>query len=226
MPARSSRLIASVVAALAAVVLGALVYVAISSGSSSAERPASGTAAAGASAIAADTHLLSDAGEGAVTVVEFLDFECEVCAAVYPVLEELRAEHEGQVTFAIRYFPMPGHANSTTAAVAVEAAARQGRLEDMYHRMFDTQAQWGEQQVSQADLFRTFAEDLGLDLEVYDRDVADPEVLDRVATDFEAGVALGVQGTPTIFVDDVRVELRTEADLRAAIDAAIEARQG
>ncbi|ACZ21129.1 protein-disulfide isomerase [Sanguibacter keddieii DSM 10542] len=223
MPARSSRLVASVVAALAAVVLGALVYVAISSGSSSAERPASGPAAP---ALAADTRLLSDAGEGAVTVVEFLDFECEVCAAVYPVLEDLRAEHEGQVTFAIRYFPMPGHANSTTAAVAVEAAARQGRLEEMYHRMFDTQAQWGEQQVSQADLFRTFAEDLGLDLEVYDRDVADPEVLDRVASDFEAGVALGVQGTPTIFVDDVRVELRTEADLRAAIDAALQARQG
>lgn len=223
MPARSSRLIASVVAALAAVVLGALVYVAISSGSSSAERPAGGPSAP---ALASDTHLLSDAGEGAVTVVEFLDFECEVCAAVYPVLEELRAEHEGQVTFAIRYFPMPGHANSTTAAVAVEAAARQGRLEEMYHRMFDTQAQWGEQQVSQADLFRTFAEDLGLDLEVYDRDVADPEVLDRVASDFEAGVALGVQGTPTIFVDDVRVELRTEADLRAAIDAALQARRG
>ncbi|RWR24338.1 hypothetical protein D8Y24_05430 [Agrococcus lahaulensis] len=90
------------------------------------------------------THILDDAGPDAPVVVEFLDFECEVCGAVYPVMEELREEYDGEVTFAVRYFPLPGHFNSGNAAVAVEAAAQQGAFEAMYQRMFETQSEWGE----------------------------------------------------------------------------------
>ncbi|MFK4116218.1 hypothetical protein ACI2K6_16480 [Microbacterium sp. NPDC006705] len=44
-------------------------------------------------------------------------------------------------------------------AVAAEAAAQQGQFEDMYHRLFETQEQWGEAQESHAALFRDFAAD-------------------------------------------------------------------
>lgn len=168
-----------------------------------------------------DSHVLNDAGDGAVTVVEFLDFECEACGAFYPVVEDLRAEFDGQVTFVMRYFPLPGHFNSKNAAVAVEAAAQQGQLEAMYQRMFETQAEWGEQQVSHAPLFREFAADLGLDLEEYDAAVADPATLARVESDFADGRELGVQSTPTFFVDDEQVQLTSFDDLRAAIVAAL-----
>lgn len=168
-----------------------------------------------------DSHVLNDAGDGAVTVVEFLDFECEACGAFYPVVEDLRAEFDGQVTFVMRYFPLPGHFNSKNAAVAVEAAAQQGQLEAMYQRMFETQAEWGEQQVSHAPLFREFAAELGLDLEMYDAAVADPATLARVESDFADGRELGVQSTPTFFVDDEQVHLTSFDDLRAAIVAAL-----
>jgi protein-disulfide isomerase len=166
-----------------------------------------------------NTHILDDAGEGAATLVEFLDFECEACGAFYPVVEELREDFEGEVTFAFRYFPLPGHVNSTTAALAVEAAAQQGKLEEMYARMFETQAEWGESQESKADLFRQYAEELGLDLLEYDMAVAAPETLERVKADFEAGVALGVQSTPTFFLNERPVQLASFDDLRAAIEA-------
>ena len=73
--------------------------------------------------VAENSHRLDTAPDGSVVFTEFLDFECEVCAAVHPVVEELRDTHAGEVTFVTRYFPLPGHANSMNAAIAVEAAA-------------------------------------------------------------------------------------------------------
>lgn len=166
-----------------------------------------------------DSHRLDDAGEEAVTVVEFLDFECEACGAFYPVVESLREEFAGEVTFAIRYFPLPGHFNSTNAAIAVEAAAQQGQVEAMYQRMFATQAQWGEAQQSRAMLFREFAQELGLDLAEYDAAVADPATAERVQSDFDDGVRLGVSSTPTFFINDRLVQLTSFEDLRLAIQS-------
>ncbi|WP_433273430.1 DsbA family protein [Pseudonocardia xinjiangensis] len=168
-----------------------------------------------------DSHLLSTAPDGKVTFVEFLDFECEACRAVFPAVEQLREEYAGRVSFVLRYFPIPSHANAENAAVAVEAAARQGRLEAMYQRMYQTQPEWGEQRESQAGVFRGFAEDLGLDMAAYDRTVAEPATLERVRSDQKDGIALGVEGTPTFFVNGTRLEPRTTDDLRAAIDRAL-----
>lgn len=168
-----------------------------------------------------NSHRLSEADDDKVTVVEFLDFECEVCGAVYPAIEQLREEYAGRVTFVVRYFPIPGHHNSMNAAIAVEAAAQQGQFKAMYSRMFETQAQWGEQQVSKADLFRSFADALGLDLAQYDAAVADPATQERVQTDFDAGQALGVEGTPTFFVNNDKLTIESIDDLRAAFDQAL-----
>ena len=112
--------------------------------------------------VRADSHVLGEEGDSDVTFVEFLDFECEGCRAAYPGVEQLREEYAGRVTFVARYFPMPGHFNGARAARAVEAAAQQGAFEDMYHRMYETQTEWGEQQTPHDDLFRGFAEDLGV----------------------------------------------------------------
>jgi protein-disulfide isomerase len=165
-----------------------------------------------------NSHRLSTAADGRVTFVEFLDFECEACSAAYPAIEQLRSEYGDRVTFVARYFPIPSHSNAENAAVAVEAAAQQGRFEAMYQRMFDSQSTWGEQQVSQAPLFRQFAADLGLDMTAYDRAVADPATLERVRADQRDGQSAGVQGTPTFFLNGIRIDPRSINDLRAAID--------
>lgn len=168
-----------------------------------------------------DTHQLSE-GSTDVVLVEFLDFECEACGAFYPYVEDLREEYGDRVTFAFRYFPLPGHGNSVNAAVAVEAASRQGQLEAMYTRLFETQIEWGERGAeSQAPLFRQYALELGLDLDQYDADVADETVRDRVESDFQDGIALGVQSTPTFFLNDVRLDLTSLDGLRSAVEAAL-----
>lgn len=168
-----------------------------------------------------NTHLLDDAGPDAPVIVEFLDFECEACGAMYPVVEQLRLDYAGEVTFANRYFPIPSHFNSMNAALAVEAAAQQGAYEEMYSLMFETQSAWGEQQTSAATLFRSYADRLELDLDEYDASIADPATQERVEFDFEAGQTLGVEGTPTFFLDGEMLELNSVDDLRSALDAAL-----
>lgn len=166
-----------------------------------------------------DSHRLSVAANGKVTLVEFLDFECEACGAAYPIVEQLRTKYEGRVTFVARYFPLPSHRNAKNAAHAVEAAARQGAFEKMYERMFTTQSKWGEQPDSQAGLFRTYAADLGLNMAKYDRDVASAAVARRVQKDVNDGTALGVTGTPTFFLNGQRVQISSTPDLQRAIEA-------
>jgi protein-disulfide isomerase len=173
------------------------------------------------SVVRPDSHVVDDGGDGAVIVVEFLDFECEACGAFYPIVEEIREKFDGEITYVIRYFPLPGHTNSTNAALAAEAAAQQDQFEAMYQRLFETQAEWGESQESRADMFRGFAEGLGLDLAVYDAAVADPATLARVQSDFDDGRALGVSSTPTFFVDGALLELQQWNDLEDTIDQAV-----
>lgn len=167
-----------------------------------------------------DSRVLSQAPNERAVLVEFLDFECEGCAAAYPVVEELRAEYGDTVTFVHRYFPLPGHPNSMTAAVAVEAAAQQGAYEAMYQKMFETQEQWSHTAEDRSPVFRGYAEELGLDMAAYDKAVADPATRARVEADVADGVALGVQGTPAFFLDGQMLTLNTLEQFRAEVDAA------
>jgi protein-disulfide isomerase len=168
-----------------------------------------------------DSRVLSQAPNEQAVLVEFLDFECEGCAAAYPVVEELRADYADTVTFVHRYFPLPGHPNAMTAAVAVEAAAQQGAYEAMYQKMFETQDQWSHTAQDQSPVFRDYAQDLGLDLAAYDAAVADPATTARVEADVAEGIRLGVQGTPTFFLDGRPLTLDTVEQFRAELDAAV-----
>ncbi len=168
-----------------------------------------------------NAHYLEEAGEDAPTLVEFLDFECEACGAFYPYMEDIREQYDGQINYVVRYFPLQGHFNSMNAALAVEAAAQQGEFEGMYRMMFETQAEWGEGQTSEAERFRGYADTLGLDLAAYDQAVANPATQERVEEDFNAGLALDVSGTPTFFLDGEQLELTAPEDLPNALDAAL-----
>lgn len=182
---------------------------------------ASTTTSEAAQVVRANSHRLSSAPEDKVTLVEFLDFECESCGALYPVMESLRQEYGDRVTFVIRYFPLPAHKNAQIAAQAVEAAARQDRLVDMYKKMFETQAEWGESDESQESTFLGFAQDLGLDMTQFQRDLKSPSTIERVALDKDDGIALGVQGTPTLFLNGSQMELTSVEQIRADIESAL-----
>ncbi|WP_226963615.1 thioredoxin domain-containing protein [Nostocoides sp. F2B08] len=165
-----------------------------------------------------DSPRLSEGGEA--VFVEFLDFECEACLALYPVIEDLREEYGDRVTFVVRHMPL--HGNSVNAALAAEAAAEQGEFEAMYHRLFETAEQWGHQEASQRETFFGYAEDLGLDMDRFESAYDDPATLERIEQSQQDGQALGVQGTPTFFLDGELLQPQSITDLEDAFDAALQ----
>lgn len=181
------------------------------------EDPAKGAAAV----VAPDPRTLGRPGDGRVTFTEFLDFECPACGAAYPLVEQLRQQYEGRVTFNIRYFPLPSHRNAMPAALAVEAAAQQGKLVPMYSRMFQTQQHWGGQSTSQAKLFRGFANELDLDMARYDADIRSRETRRRVQRDLAAAEALQLSGTPSFFINEQPVTPESPEHLAGLLDAAL-----
>ena len=168
-----------------------------------------------------NSHRLGEASREAVTLVEFLDFECEACRAAFPMVERLRSEYGERLNVVVRYFPIPSHFNAERAARAVESAAQQGRFEVMYKKMYETQAEWGERQTPADSLFREFATELGLDLARYDAAYSDPATLERVKLDVADGKALGVRGTPTFFLNGDRLKLNDYGELSAAVERAL-----
>lgn len=200
-------LLAVVLAGLAAL----FIFVERESGSQDAER-----------LVRPESHQLSQAtGEG-VTLVEFLDFECPGCAAAYPAVERLRAEFDGQITYVPRHFPLDIHPNAENAALAAEAAGNQGRFADMYAKLFETHPEWSGGQGDQTATFERYAEELGLDMAQFRADLADPETAERVRNDQDDGLALGVSGTPTFFVNGERYDgPATYEGLRGAIEKAL-----
>ena len=209
------------VAVVFVLVLGSLLFIDATPGAIAGDDQPTPATVTDAALVREDSHRLSTAADGNVTFVEFLDFECEACRAAFPVVEQLRTTYGDRVTFVIRYFPLPSHFNAERAARAVEAAAQQGQLESMYRKMFETQASWGEQTVPADEQFRGFAEELGLDMAAFDDAYSSPATLDRINRDVADGTALGVTGTPTMFLNGNRLQVSSEQDLLDAFDAAL-----
>jgi protein-disulfide isomerase len=161
-----------------------------------------------------DDHVLGDPA-APVTVLEYGDYECPYCAAAAPVLRRLVDDSDGGVRLVFRNYPLPDvHPYALTAALAAEGAAEQGAFWPMHELLFARQ-----DRLTDADL-RAHAAELGLD---GDRLVGEAAQRygDKVEADFADGVADGVPGTPTLFVNGVLFQGRPElAALRRAAAAA------
>jgi protein-disulfide isomerase len=155
-----------------------------------------------------------------VTLVEFLDFECEACAAMYPTVERVRQEYGDQVNFVVRHFPI--HQNSVPAAKAAEAAGRQGKFWEMYAILFENQQEWGEKSEPQTAVFMAYAERIGLDMERFRSDFSDPTLDAKVGRDRADGVSAGVRGTPTFFINGVNAgNVMPYDEIKGKLDAAL-----
>ncbi|MFD5123612.1 Na+/H+ antiporter NhaA [Streptomyces sp. NPDC058385] len=131
-----------------------------------------------------------------VTVVKYGDFECPYCAQAEPMLRQLRDDVGGDIRFVWRHLPLDDvHPRARLAAEASEAAARQGAFWPMHDVLLSHQGE-----LSPPDLLR-HAEELGLDLKKFQRDLEDCAGASRVAEDVETADRSGVAGSPTFFVN-------------------------
>jgi 2-hydroxychromene-2-carboxylate isomerase len=151
--------------------------------------------AAGRAQLSLDGVPVRGAPMAPVTIVEFSDFQCPYCSAAHPELERLVREFEGQIKLAFKHFPLSAHLRAVAAARAAEAARRQGKFWEMHDLLFAHQ-----RELEDADLER-YAAMAGLDVERFKADFAGADVQERVEADRAEGLKLGIEGTPTIYVN-------------------------
>ncbi|MCA9762635.1 MAG: thioredoxin domain-containing protein [Gemmatimonadetes bacterium] len=136
-----------------------------------------------------------------ITVVEFGDFQCPVCASFNrAVLAALRSDYPDQVAIVFRHWPLSIHEHAYGAAQAAECAAEQGRFEAMHDMLYAYQDSLGL--VSP----EVLADRAGVaDLAEFSRCIADGRGTDRIEADIQAAADLGATGTPTILLNGLYI---------------------
>jgi protein-disulfide isomerase len=162
-------------------------------------------------------HIQGPAG-APVTFVEYGDYECPYCGAAYPIIKEVQSRMGDRLRFVFRNFPIStSHPHAEQAAEAAEAAASQGKFWEMHDLLYENQ-----EHLDDADLHR-YADRLGLDVGVFDEELAEHVHAERVREDFMSGVRSGVNGTPTFYVNGTRHDGGYQLDelLAALEDSAV-----
>ncbi len=159
-----------------------------------------------------------------VTVVEFLDPECEACAAIYPMVERLLAEYPGQIRLVVRYMPL--HQNSVLAASALEAAGEQGRYWEMLDALFRNQPAWADHRTPRPELIPGYAREIGLDMVAFQPSFAGERHRAKIERDRADAERLGVHGTPAFFVNGRRLERLGYEPLKQLVDEEFAKRGG
>lgn len=136
----------------------------------------------------------------AVTLVEYGDYECPHCMEYYHILSEVMRRMPSELALEFHHYPIPVGPNSITAAMAAEAAGEQGHYQEMHDRLFETQREWTGRP-NGVEIFTNMAGQMGLDTAKFQEDMQSPEIASRIAADRTRGSMLGVEGTPTFFVN-------------------------
>lgn len=135
-----------------------------------------------------------------IVIVEYGDFQDPNCAKLSAVLDKIFRSYI-DVCIIFRHYPLIAtHPNAGVAAVAAEAAGKQGKFWEMHHALF---AQQGDLETEN---ILNIARDLGLNLREFLNDLENDHLLEKVRQDFTSGINNGVSATPTIFVNGVRFE--------------------
>jgi len=162
-----------------------------------------------------------------VILVEYADMQCPGCAILAPAMATIYRDYGDEIGLVFRHFPLPGMPNSRSAAVAMEAAGRQGKFFEMKDMLFANQATWGSLGADRRmEEYQRLAELAGVpDIERWRDDYNNSIQFDvKIRFDQALGRLQGVDETPTVFLNGERLPREVVADtarLREAIDNAL-----
>ncbi|MBX4191394.1 MAG: DsbA family protein [Candidatus Doudnabacteria bacterium] len=156
-----------------------------------------------------------------VVLIEFGDFQCPACAANYTPIKAIVNKYKSNpgFNFVYRNFPLSSHANAKISANAAEAAGSQGKYWEMMDLLFKNQSQWAGS-INPMNTFIQYAQSLGLDIDKFKDEVSTSHYINKIMQDYKDGEVLGVNGTPTFFLNGER--LGTIADLDNQIQALLD----
>lgn len=159
--------------------------------------------------------------EATVTLTEYSDFQCPACGQFYPIVKEILEEFGDDLRFEYKHFPLVTiHRFAVPAAKAAEAAGQQGKFFEMHDKLFENQSTWSNA-ASPTIYFYQYAEELGLDMDTFKRQMRSSLIDDKIQAEFDEAREKGLTGTPSFFLNGTRMQFGTFAEFRDAIDIAI-----
>ena len=134
-----------------------------------------------------------------IELIQYGDFQCEYCAEVYPVVKLLQDCFGDRLKFVFRHYPIPTrHPLALQAAVATEAAARQGKFWYMHDMIYENQKYLTRSSFSE------FAREIDLNIRAFEDCREQRKLFQKVISDFEGGIKSGVDSSPTFFINGIR----------------------
>jgi protein-disulfide isomerase len=158
-----------------------------------------------------------------VTLEEYGDFQCPPCGMFATFLGQLEKEYDSRLRVVFRNFPLAMHEHAREAALAAEAAGLQGRFWEMHDVLYREQEAWSKAP-NVRELFESYAGVIGLDLDRFRKDMDGEKARARVEADRQRGESLGIQITPTLFINNQPLDSKDKnpEGIRAEINAALE----
>jgi protein-disulfide isomerase len=150
-----------------------------------------------------------------VVIVEFADFECPYCSLARQIIQGVLEARGEKVVFYFMHYPLPFHKMAMPAAIAANAAGKQGRFWEMYHLLFDNQ------KILSAPKIENLALEMGLNMDKFRKDLADPTLAQVVKAQRTQGESANVDSTPSFFINGRKYlgEKTPEALIKAVDDA-------
>jgi protein-disulfide isomerase len=164
--------------------------------------------------ISADSYRIGNASASAY-LVEFSDYQCPACKAFDQTVREIVQKYGDRLLFVYRDFPLEQHPYSVPSALAAGAAANQGKFWEMHHLLFDNQERFSDS------LWTELAQTAGLDTVQFENDMKNPEIKAHMERDRAAGIRLGINATPTFYLNGTQLTLTSPADLLNAVNEAM-----
>lgn len=138
-------------------------------------------------------------------LTEYGDFQCPACAQYYPIIKQLLNDYGSQIHFIFKNFPLSQHPNAKPAAYAAEAARNQGKFMEMMDLIYPNHYSWANSASAQ-DIFLSYAKSLNLNLDQFKKDAASSNISSKVQNEYNEGLSLGVNATPTFLVNGQKIE--------------------
>lgn len=137
-----------------------------------------------------------------VTIVSFEDYQCPFCKRAFDqTFPQLKRDYidTGKVKYVYRDFPLSFHPQAQSAAEASECADEQGKFWEYHDAIFQNQQSLGSA------LYTQLAEQLNLDVDQFQQCVDSGKFRQEVQNDFSYGSSVGVSGTPTFFINGIKL---------------------
>lgn len=164
-------------------------------------------------AVSADDDPALGPANAPVTVIMFSDFQCSACAATHPMLKQALSPFENKVRFVVRDFPLEAvHGNGFDASRAAGAANAQGKFFEYIDILYK------HQNALDGASLKAYAQQIGLNAAQFEIDFNSEKTAAEVRKDMSDGEALGISGTPTIFVNGRRVRNISAETITAMIE--------